>query len=55
MLLIDNSKTAIMVPSIYENQNLSEQWIGLLIESQGIEMFVLHIHINSNACIQIIA
>ncbi|CAF2873145.1 unnamed protein product [Rotaria sp. Silwood2] len=34
-LFIDHSKTAITLPSMYDNQDLSKQWIELLIESNG--------------------
>jgi hypothetical protein len=34
-LFIDHSKTAISLPDLYEGQDLSKQWLDLLLDSQG--------------------
>ena len=34
-LFIDHSKTAITLPDLYEGQDLSKQWVELLIDGQG--------------------
>lgn len=34
-LLINLSKTAISLPDLYEGQDLSKQWLELLVDSQG--------------------
>ncbi len=34
-LFIDHSKTAISLPDLYEGQNLSKQWLELLVDGHG--------------------
>jgi hypothetical protein len=34
-LFIDHSKTAVSLPDLYESQDLSKQWLELLIDGQG--------------------
>ncbi len=34
-LFIDHSKTAISLPDLYEGQDLSKQWLDLLIDGHG--------------------
>jgi hypothetical protein len=34
-LFIDHSKTAIILPDLYDGQDLSKQWLELLIDGQG--------------------
>ncbi|CAF4018984.1 unnamed protein product [Rotaria magnacalcarata] len=42
-LFIDHSKTAITLPSMYPDQQLSKQWIDLLIESQNNSLLLEYI------------
>ncbi len=34
-LFIDHSKTAISLPDLYDGQDLSKQWLELLIDGHG--------------------
>ncbi len=34
-LFLDHSKTAISLPNLYEGQDLSKQWLELLVDSHG--------------------
>jgi hypothetical protein len=34
-LFIDHSKTAISLPNLYEGQDLSKQWLELLVDGHG--------------------
>jgi len=40
-LFIDHSKTAISLPDLYDGQDLSKQWLELLLDSQGRILFVV--------------
>ena len=34
-LFIDHSKTALSLPDLYDGQDLTKQWLELLLDSQG--------------------
>ena len=34
-LFLDHSKTAISLPNLYEGQDISKQWLELLVDSHG--------------------